>query len=325
MVACPFVLEMDDIEALFASLAAAQTQQVAQRLMERNIVDLVQKLRDQGLMLYPTKDGKEYVTPDQVEREISDAIAAHGGRMQVRSLDDELNMPQEVVDSTLDRILVSSRGKMRVMEGDVITSAYLDTICEEINSQLVEAGESHAMQRASYGAFHWHSLRLCPHPHPPGELHIGKLASAHGLTVADMETALASRLGTCVHGRVERQVLFTTSFIQKQTATIIGALTATTRPTSTLDIVQRFRLQPELFETTLKQVSNMRTLMMLRAIAHSCLRVQLMASGRIKGELAGKRFIPDSFMQAQKRAIKEFFQSNNCISWGRVEALQVLG
>ncbi len=74
---------MDDIAELFASLAAAQTQQVAQRLMERNIVDLVQKLRDQGLQLYPTKDGKEYVTPHQVEREIMDAIAAHGGRMQV--------------------------------------------------------------------------------------------------------------------------------------------------------------------------------------------------------------------------------------------------
>lgn len=133
--------EMDDIEALFASLAAAQTQQVAQRLMERNIVDLVQKLRDQGLQLHPTKDGKEYVTPDQVEREILDAIAAHGGRMQVRSLDDELNMPQEVVDCTLERLLANSRGKMRVMEGDIITAAYLDTICEEINSQLVEAGE----------------------------------------------------------------------------------------------------------------------------------------------------------------------------------------
>jgi hypothetical protein len=69
-----------------------------------------------------------------------------------------------------------------------------------------------------------------------------------------MENALAARLGTFVHGRVERQVLFTTAFIQKQTATIIGALTATTRPMSTLDIIQRFRLQPELFETTLKQV-----------------------------------------------------------------------
>jgi hypothetical protein len=88
-----------------------------------------------------------------------------------------------------------------------------------------------------------------------GELHIGKLASTHGLTVADMEGALASRLGVFVHGRVERQVLFTTAFIQKQTATIVGALTATTRPTSTLDIIQRFRLQPQLFESTLKQVT----------------------------------------------------------------------
>lgn len=93
-----------------------------------------------------------------------------------------------------------------------------------------------------------------PDTAPPGELHIGKLASTHGLTVADMEAALASRLGVFVHGRVERQVLFTTAFIQKQTATIAGALTATTRPTSTLDIIQRFKLQPELFEATLKQV-----------------------------------------------------------------------
>jgi hypothetical protein len=73
-----------------------------------------------------------------------------------------------------------------------------------------------------------------------------------------MEAALASRLGVFVHGRVERQVLFTTAFIQKQTATIVGALTAATRPTSTLDIIQRFKLQPELFEATLKQVARAR-------------------------------------------------------------------
>jgi hypothetical protein len=59
------------------------------------------------------------------------------------------------------------------------------------------------------------------------------------------------------------------------------------------------------------------------AIASIHLFWQLLASGRIKGELSGKRFTPDSFIQAQKRAIKEFFQSNGCISWSRVEALQV--
>ena len=53
------------------------------------------------------------------------------------------------------------------------------------------------------------------------------------------------------------------------------------------------------------------------------LRFQLLASGRIKGELSGKRFTPDAFIQAQKRAVKDFFQSNGCISWSRVEALQV--
>ncbi len=165
------------------------------------------------------------------------------------------------------------------------------------------------------------------HSHNTGELHIGKLASTHSLTVADMENALASRLGTFVHGRVERQVLFTTAFIQKQTAIIIGALTATTRPTSTLDIIQRFRLQPELFETTLRQVIALS--LFARFSDFACnrsllFRLQLMECGRIKGELSGKRFIPNSFIHAQSRAVKEFFQSNNCISWGRIEALQVL-
>ena len=58
----------------------------------------------------------------------------------MRSLDDELNMSQDVIDSTLERLLARSRGGMRVLEGDVITSLYLDNMCEEINSLLVEAG-----------------------------------------------------------------------------------------------------------------------------------------------------------------------------------------
>ena len=49
-----------------------------------------------------------------------------------------------------------------------------------------------------------------------------------------------------------------------------------------------------------------------------------MDSGRIKGVYSGKRFTPHSFIQAQSRAIAEFFQSNKCISWVRVEALQVM-
>ena len=166
-------------------------------------------------------------------------------------------------------------------------------------------------------------VRRPSHSFLQGELKIGDLARKHRLTVADMENALASRLGTYVHGRVERQVLFTPAFIQKQTATIVGALTAATRPTSTLDIIQRFRLQPELFETTLKQV--------LLPVLHNCNNsiayiscAQLMDSGRIKGVLSGKRFTPHCFIQAQSRAIGEFFQSNKCISWVRVEALQVM-
>jgi hypothetical protein len=56
-------------------------------------------------------------------------------------------MAQEVIDSTLERLLAGSRGGMRVLEGDVITSLYLDNMCEEINSLLVEAGAAPLPQR----------------------------------------------------------------------------------------------------------------------------------------------------------------------------------
>ena len=54
------------------------------RLSERNVVELVSKLQERGLLgqdLLHTINGREYLTPERLREEIVDAIADAGGRI----------------------------------------------------------------------------------------------------------------------------------------------------------------------------------------------------------------------------------------------------
>jgi hypothetical protein len=71
---------MDEIAALQEALRQAQSIDSVHKLSESNIVELVTKLIQTGMLevLYTT-NGKEYITPSQLEREIKDEILASGG------------------------------------------------------------------------------------------------------------------------------------------------------------------------------------------------------------------------------------------------------
>ena len=63
-------VRMEEILALQQQLAAVQKQDTKQRLGDRNIVELVLKLKQLGrLELIYTTDGKEFLTPEQLVRE----------------------------------------------------------------------------------------------------------------------------------------------------------------------------------------------------------------------------------------------------------------
>jgi len=53
------------------------------RLTERNCVEIINKLLELKLLdVVFTTDGKEYVTPKQLIREISDELYVHGGTQE---------------------------------------------------------------------------------------------------------------------------------------------------------------------------------------------------------------------------------------------------
>lgn len=58
------------------------------RLSERNVVELVNKLQERGLLgddLLHTINGREYLTVDRLRQEVISAVSSSGGRIPVVS------------------------------------------------------------------------------------------------------------------------------------------------------------------------------------------------------------------------------------------------
>ena len=86
-----------EVHRLAADFQRLQASSTAHKLSERNCVELVTKLVQRGLLeIVHTLDGKEYVTPGQLDREIRDELAAHGGDVAYRSYDEYSNIVYEV-------------------------------------------------------------------------------------------------------------------------------------------------------------------------------------------------------------------------------------
>lgn len=56
--------------------------EILPRLSERNCIEIVAKLvEEKKLDVVHTLDGKEYITPSQISREIRDELYVHGGQL----------------------------------------------------------------------------------------------------------------------------------------------------------------------------------------------------------------------------------------------------
>lgn len=73
--------DWEEIKRLAADLQRVQISSAAHKLSERNCIEIVQKLISLGLIeVIYTTDGKEYLTPQELEKEIKDELFVHGGK-----------------------------------------------------------------------------------------------------------------------------------------------------------------------------------------------------------------------------------------------------
>ena len=76
----------EEVRKLAADFQRLQASSTAHRLSERNCVELVGRLLDMGLVeVVHTLDGKEYVTPHHLEKEVRDELTAHRGKRYGKS------------------------------------------------------------------------------------------------------------------------------------------------------------------------------------------------------------------------------------------------
>jgi hypothetical protein len=78
-----------DISALMSALQDEQAKKSSVRLSDRNVVELVMKLKQLGIFgdeLLHTINGKEYITTDRLKADIQTALRQAGGRLELTEL-----------------------------------------------------------------------------------------------------------------------------------------------------------------------------------------------------------------------------------------------
>lgn len=196
--------DWEEIRRLAADFQRAQFADTVQRLSERNCIEIISKLvQDKKLDVVHTLDGKEYITPAQISREIRDELYVHGGRINIVDLQQSINVDLVHVESKANDIAKSDKGVQLIL-GQLIDDSYLDRLAEEVNDKLQEAGL----------------------------MSISELCKSYDLPGDFLSEELSKRLGKLIQGEMDqyhRGVIFTPAFVARHKARIRGLFSAITR------------------------------------------------------------------------------------------------
>lgn len=152
-----------------------------------------------------TNDGKEYVTPEYLGKEIKDELYVHGGKVSLVDLAQILNVNLSHITKIVADIEKHDRG-LKVVLGQLIDRSYINKIAEEINDKLVQHGS----------------------------INVAELTLTYDLPSDFLQSVIEKELGKIIHATQDSQdpkVFYTESFITRNKTKVRGALSAITKPT----------------------------------------------------------------------------------------------
>ncbi|XP_023934136.2 E3 UFM1-protein ligase 1 homolog [Bicyclus anynana] len=214
--------DWDEIKRLAADFQKAQLSTTAQRLSERNCVEIVTKLIELKLLdVIFTNDGKEYLTPQQLIKEIKDELYVRGGRVNTVELAKELNVDLNQINIYAGDIVKSK--EVQLVAGSFITHYYLEKIAREINEKL--------------------QLQ--------GQITVGDLTLQYDLSAELLQHSVLERyLGKIISGKQDPsdpRIFYTEEYITRTKAKIRGALMGLLKPTPISLIISHCNLTERLF------------------------------------------------------------------------------
>jgi len=270
-------------------LEAAQSAKSSVRLSERNVVELVQKLQERGIIdfdLLHTVSGKEYITSDHLKHEIKMEIDKRG-RASLVDLSDTLGVDLYHVERQSQKV-VSDDPTLMLINGEIMSQSYWDTVTEEINEKLQERSQIALAEIAA-------------------QLHIGS-----ELVISILEP----RLGTIVKGRLEGGQLYTPAYISRITAMVRGAARGITVPTNL----------PSVWNSLQQQLHEMHGAsgVSVEGSFFQSIFNGLLKEGAVLGSVrAGGQWTPAVFAHAQKESVDAFFSQNSYIGYDMLQKLAI--
>lgn len=227
--------DWEEVKRLAADFQRAQLSSTKQKLSERNVIEIVSKLVEAGLIeVIYTVDGKEYLTPQELVKEIKEELFVHGGRINLVELQQVLNVDFSHVEAKVNEI-VKHDHKLDLVLGQLIDKSYLDRLAEEVNDKLQEEGH----------------------------VTIPDLTKQYDLPGDYLSENIHARVGSIINGKVDsydRDVIFTDAFITRMKAQIRGAFSAITRPIVLGSIIQHYKFQERIFFSILEDLVNTKRL-----------------------------------------------------------------
>lgn len=278
----------EELLELQRQFESAQQAKSSIRLSERNVVELVQKLRQLNIIdfdLLHTVSGKEYITPEHLRIEIVSEIKKLG-RVSLIDLADTVGVDLYHVEKQA-QIVVADDSMLMLINGEIISDWYWNNVCEEINDRLQECSQIALAEIAA-------------------QLQVGSEL---------LVTVLEPRLGTRIKGRLEGGQLYTPAYVARVNAMVRGAARGITVPMNLSVLWGSLQL-------LLQEMDGASGVAVEGSFFQSMFN-GLVKEGQVLGSVrAGVHWTPSVFAIAQKECVDSFFSQNSVVSY---EALHKLG
>lgn len=266
-----------------ADFQRAQLAGTVNKLSERNCVELVAKLIELKLVdVIFTTDGKEYLTHNQLSKEIKEELWVCGGRVGLVELAASLSVDYSQVEGAAQSLCKGDR-ELHLVLGQLISNAYLEEMCRQVNEKLQQAG--------------------C--------LAIPSLTKVFDLPADFLLEQVHARMGSIIQGFKDDhdpKVLLTTNYVARNRARIRGVMSGVTVPTSVSSIIARFGFQEKLFFSLTEELIRTGRL------------PGVLSGGKTAGKAS---YIPHSYARAQSAWVESFYASNGYLEYDAVARLGV--
>ena len=191
---------MEGLKELRARLISVQQKAPGNKLSERNVVEIMQKLVEKyKLELIFTLSGKEYLTPSRLMQDIIREVT-NEGRVNLLELPNVLNVSIEHLELYAASI---TNKDIFLINGHLMSSFYIENLCQEINLNLQEFGQ----------------------------VTLSELTYKYSLPATFLKEQIEKRLGSTIKAQFSKNnTLVTDTYLIRHLGKLRGALRAITKP-----------------------------------------------------------------------------------------------